>query len=110
VQYLTLPIPRLAVIGEHPADALSDYVRGKPGWLTLPGDAPPDVAARAVASHVRRPWRAEDLLPPAQECWDEVAGMLVDVLLRHTAGAVPSAPSADTLSHPVAAVGGSRPS
>jgi hypothetical protein len=49
-------------------------------------------------------------LPPAQERWDEVAATLVDVLLRHTAGAVPSAPSADTLSKPVAAVGGSRSS
>ena len=108
VQYLTLPIPRLAVVGEHPADALSDYVGGKPGWLTLPGGAPPDVAARAVAAHVRRPWGPEDLLPPAQECWDEVAATLVDVLLRHTAGAARSAPSADTLSQPVATVGGTR--
>jgi hypothetical protein len=86
VQYLTLPIPRLAVVGRDASDALSAYVRGKPGWLTLPWDAASDLAGKAVASHVRRVWSLEALAPPPSESWDAVAGMLVDVLRAHTGG------------------------
>ena len=86
VQYLTLPIPRLAVVGNEPSDALGEYVRDKPGWLTLSCDAPTDVAGQAVASHVERAWSAERLAPPASESWDAVAGMLAEVLLTYTVG------------------------
>jgi hypothetical protein len=73
IQYLTLPIPRLAVVGADPADALWAYVRGRPGWLTLRHDAPADVAGAAVAAHLSRPRRAELLAPPPEESWEAVA-------------------------------------
>jgi hypothetical protein len=73
IQYLTLPIPRLAVVGPHPADALSAYVRGRPGWLTLRQDAPADLAGAAVAAHLSRPRSTELLAPPADESWGSVA-------------------------------------
>ncbi|HEX3832887.1 MAG TPA: hypothetical protein VHW04_13005 [Solirubrobacteraceae bacterium] len=73
IQYLTLPIPRLAVVGPHPADALSAYVRGRPGWLTLRHDAPADLAGAAVAGHLSRPRSTESLAPPADESWGSVA-------------------------------------
>jgi hypothetical protein len=80
VQYLTLPIPRLAVVGGDPADALAAYVRDKPGWMTLRWDAPEDSVCSAVAGHIARAWSPEQLAPPAGESWDEVAPILVDVL------------------------------
>jgi len=87
VQYLTLPIPRLAVVCGDPRNALTAYVRDKPGWMTLRADAPPDVAASAVAAHVGRDWSRAELAPPPEESWDEVAAALVDVLRVYTAGA-----------------------
>jgi hypothetical protein len=83
VQYLTLPIPRLAIVSGRRTDALTDYVQDKPGWLVLPSDAPTEVAASAVAAHVQRPWAPAELLAPARESWEAVAEGLVDVLLRH---------------------------
>jgi hypothetical protein len=71
VSYLTLPIPRIAVVGGDRQDALSDYVRDKRGWLVVAGDdLETDVR---VAQHVSRPWSSVDLEPPAAERWDRVA-------------------------------------
>ena len=109
VQYLTLPIPRLAVVGGKPSDALTEYVRDKPGWLTLPRDTPTDLAACAVAAHVQRDWRPEELLAPAQESWDAVAGVLLDAILNYTAVAARSTRRADPDSRHVAAPGSGRP-
>lgn len=81
IQYLTLPIPRLAVVGAHPADALSAYVRGRPGWLTLRDDAPADLAGAAVAAHLSRPGTAELLAPPPEESWEAVAQTVLDFTL-----------------------------
>ena len=86
VQYLTLPIARLAVVGGQPSDALTEYVRDKPGWITLPWDAPVDVAARAIASHTARAWTRRQLAPPAGESWADVAAALVDVVRVHALG------------------------
>jgi hypothetical protein len=86
VQYLTLPIPRLAVVGHDSTDALADYVRDKPGWLTLPWDASADLAGRAVASHVGQRWSVERLAAPESESWEAVADTLARLLLTHTVG------------------------
>ena len=109
VQYLTLPIPRLAIVSGEPTDALTEYVQDKPGWLVLPSQASTEAAASAIAAHVQRPWTAEELLAPAHESWEAVAGSLVDVLLRHTVEAGASPLRAQAVSGPVAAVGTSRP-
>lgn len=90
VQYLTLPIPRLAIVNGAQNDALTDYVQDKPGWLVLSSGASSEVAASAVSAHVQRPWTAEELLAPAEESWDAVASTLLDVLLRYTVEAAPS--------------------
>jgi hypothetical protein len=70
VAYLTLPIPRVAVVGSD-ADALAAYLADKPGWLVT--DAGNPVVASAVAEHVRRDWAPEDLQPPPGEAWSRVA-------------------------------------
>ena len=86
VQYLTLPLARLAVVGEDPSDALTEYVRDKPGWMTVPWDAPADVASRAIAAHAARAWTRRQLAPPAAESWAEVAATLLDVVRVHALG------------------------
>jgi hypothetical protein len=85
VQYLTLPIPRLAVVGSDPRDALRTYVDDKPGWLTLPWDAPGEIAGAAVAAHLAQPRSGEGLSAPRTESWEAVAATLVDFTLTHAA-------------------------
>ena len=60
VQYMTLPIPRLALSERASDDALAEYVSGRPGWLGLAKDDPD--AASVVFEHVggagmRTSWR-----------------------------------------------------
>jgi hypothetical protein len=86
VQYLTLPIPRVAVVGGQPSDALTDYVCDKPGWTAVRWDACAEVAGNTVASHLARVWSLRQLAPPASESWREVAAVLVDVVHAHALG------------------------
>jgi hypothetical protein len=74
VQYMTLPIPRLGLSERASEDALSEYVAGRPGWLALARDDPD--AARRVWEHVERAWSEEELAPPAEEAWPEVAARI----------------------------------
>lgn len=107
VQYLTLPIPRLAIVAGQ-TDALASYVRDKPGWLSLRWDDSPEVAGEAVAAHVSRPWKPQELAPLPQESWEAVAETLVEFTLTvtatarppRTAQAAPRAIAAATSSHP----------
>lgn len=84
VQYLTLPIPRLAIVAGQRDDALASYVRDKPGWLSVPWDASAQVAGDAVAGHVGRTWSPQTLAPPGQESWQAVAETLVEFTLSAT--------------------------
>jgi hypothetical protein len=56
VQYLTLPIPRVAITSTARHDALADYLADKPGWLCSQVDSP------ALAEQLR------DHLPPLERC------------------------------------------
>lgn len=111
VQYLTLPIPRLAIVGGHPADALNEYVRDKPGWLTIRWDCSADAAGAAIAAHVAHSWTVRELAAPPSEGWDEVAAMLVDVVRTYALGgpAQRSAPGASTPAPAIAAATSSQP-
>ncbi|HET7121227.1 MAG TPA: hypothetical protein VFI17_08250 [Solirubrobacterales bacterium] len=85
VQYLTLPIPRLALA--EPGDALSTYVADKPGWLTLgPDDG---AAAQAIAAFLARDRAAAELAAPASESWPEVADTIAGFIAASVA-AVPA--------------------
>jgi len=76
VQYLTLPIPRIAVLANLDGDSIADYIADKPGWLAVtPGDP---LVAEKVMSHVSRDWTATDLAPPASESWERVAQEIRD--------------------------------
>jgi len=71
VQYLTLPIPRLAVTGGEPDDALADYAEAHRGWIVAAAGAPE--LGRRVWEHLERDWSAAELSPPAAESWLNVA-------------------------------------
>jgi hypothetical protein len=71
VQYLTLPIPRIAVTNGEPDDALAFYAEAHAGWMVAPdGDA--DVGQR-LWEHLQRGWSAEELAAPEAESWPNVA-------------------------------------
>jgi hypothetical protein len=78
VQYMTLPIPRLALSERREDDALAEYVEGRAGWLGLARDEP-DAAAR-VWEHLGREWTATALAPPPEEAWPQVAAQIAAFL------------------------------
>jgi hypothetical protein len=82
VQYLTLPIPRIALVNGDSTDALLSYVADKPAWATVRADAPDPAAS--VAELVNRHWEANDLEAPASESWPVVEGVLCDFVLATT--------------------------
>jgi glycosyltransferase involved in cell wall biosynthesis len=76
VQYMTLPIPRLAVTVQRQGDALGDYVRDRPGWAAIEWDDPD--ADRVVWEHLSRDWSGAALEPPRDEAWPAVATRIAD--------------------------------
>jgi hypothetical protein len=78
VQYLTLPIPRLAVTGGEPDDALAVFAEAHRGWMVA-SDGEPDVARR-LWEHLEHEWSAEDLAPPAAEGWPGVASQVAEFI------------------------------
>ncbi len=110
VQYLSLPIPRLAIVGDHPDDALRAYVRDKPGWLTLGWDIAAPAAGAAVAAHLARGWGQDELAPPPGESWEAVAAEVVEFTLGHADVRDPRAdPAAQLRSRAMAAASNSQP-
>ncbi len=71
VQYLTLPIPRIAVTNGEPDDALAIYAKAHRGWM-IAADGDPEAAGQ-VWEHLAREWPAEDLAAPDEESWSNVA-------------------------------------
>jgi hypothetical protein len=71
IDYLTLTVPRIAVVEDTAHDAITAYVRDKPGWVIVAG-ASAD-AARRVRDHLGRDWSATELACPDSERWPVVA-------------------------------------
>jgi glycosyltransferase involved in cell wall biosynthesis len=86
VQYLTLPIPRLAMVTPDSTDALARYVADKPGWI-LVNDEDDDVA-QIIADHVSKPWADADLEAPDDESWANVERVLGAFISSSTEKAV----------------------
>jgi hypothetical protein len=78
IEYLTLPIPRLALVAPPGEDAITDYVGDKPGWVAVCAEDP-DVASK-VRAHVEREWTSEQLRPPPDEAWPAVGREIVEFL------------------------------
>ena len=84
IQYLTLPIPRIAVTGGEPDDALADFAGSHPGWLVV-FEGEPQLAQR-LWGHVERDWTPQELAPPATESWPNVAAEVAAFVERCVAG------------------------
>ena len=88
IQYLTLPIPRIAITDTERDDALADFAGEHTAWLAVaPGDAD---AAAMIAEHVAHPWTKADLAPPEADSWSTVAGELAG-FVESCVGIVPAA-------------------
>lgn len=80
VEYLQLPIPRLAVVEDVQHDALAQYVSNKPGWIVVGVDE--TGSAKAVRDHLHRPRSSVELAAPEEERWDRVAAEVVRFFLE----------------------------
>jgi hypothetical protein len=88
VQYLTLPIPRIAMVNQGDTDALATYVADKPGWAVIDDEA--RLAPEVVATHLSRPWRNAELQAPKSESWNAVERILGDFVVDTIALQSPS--------------------
>jgi hypothetical protein len=79
VQYLTLPLPRIAMVNPGDRDALAAYVADKPGWVAI--DESDERCPEIVASHVSRRWAPGELQAPESESWTAVERVLGEFAL-----------------------------
>jgi Glycosyl transferase 4-like domain len=91
VQYLTLPIPRIALTNSEPDDALRHFVDGRPAWIVLSEDQAD--APERVRELVGRDWSAADLRAPESEAWPQVARQIADFIETSVAGADAARPA-----------------
>ena len=84
VQYLTLPIPRVAIVNGREHDALANYVAAKPGWLAIRHDAPRGEWIESLVAHATRQWAPADLEPPSSEAWPAACDRIVEFFLTST--------------------------
>jgi hypothetical protein len=87
IQYLTLPIPRIAVTPSSNRGELGEFAARRPGFLVVDLDAREDVA-RLIA-HVRRAWSDQELAPPPGDSWPEVASEIVEFVIESWDRALP---------------------
>jgi hypothetical protein len=80
VQYLTLPIPRIALTTARPDDALDRYTKKQPGWVQVTDED--EHAAAVVARHVAREWDTKHLAAPTTEAWEAVELRLAEFVIE----------------------------
>jgi hypothetical protein len=87
ISYLQLPIPRLALVSDGTADALTEYLADKSGWEVVCVTDPE--GHDRIRRHLARTWTAEDLAPPEAEGWEhvvrDVRGFLEEVFRQRSA-------------------------
>jgi len=81
--YMTLPLPRIALVADAGRDETAAYVRSFGSWVVL-GTGDPGAPER-LAVHIRRRWTETELAPPASEAWPAVVAT-VDAFLSQIAG------------------------
>lgn len=74
IQYLTLPLPRVALVNGDPQDALAAYVADQPAWATI--EAGDEDAAPRVAKFLDNARHHGDFTPPYSESWPVVEAVL----------------------------------
>jgi len=75
IQYLTLPIPRVAVTESSDPGELGAFADQRPGFIAVRSASDEDIPG--LLGHLRRTWSEEDLKPPAADAWDSVARQVV---------------------------------
>jgi hypothetical protein len=76
IQYLTLPIPRLAVAADSGRSELAAFAAEAPGFIAVGLDSQEDIPR--LLTHLRRTWSDEELSPPARHSWAEVGREIVE--------------------------------
>jgi hypothetical protein len=71
IQYLTLPVPRVAVTASSDPGELGAFAARRPGFIAVDVDSREGVSR--LISHLRRAWSDEELSPPAGDSWAAVA-------------------------------------
>jgi hypothetical protein len=80
IQYLNLPIPRVALTVGGVSGELAAFAGQRPGFIAVGLDSPEDIP-RLIA-HVRRAWSDRELSPPAGDGWAEVAREVAQFAIR----------------------------
>jgi hypothetical protein len=78
--YMTLPLPRVALVANAQCDETAAYVRPFESWLVLEDGAAANAAT--LHAHVTRPWTQADLSPPPGEAWSAVVADIGRFLSR----------------------------
>jgi hypothetical protein len=71
IQYLTLPVPRIALTPSGSGGELAGFAAERPAFIAVGLDSPEDIP-RMIA-HLRRAWSDEELRPSVGDSWTEVA-------------------------------------
>jgi hypothetical protein len=79
IQYLTLPIPRVAVTAASDRGELGAFAEERPGFIGVRADSEEDVPR--LLSHLRHAWSHDELSPPAGDAWGAVARQVVQFAL-----------------------------
>jgi hypothetical protein len=75
IQYLTLPVPRVAVTASSDPGELGAFAARRPGFIAVDVESREDVLR--LISHLRRAWSDQELSPPAADSWAAVARCVV---------------------------------
>jgi hypothetical protein len=80
IQYLTLPVPRVAVTASGDPGELGAFAAQRPGFIAVDVDSREDVP-RLIAQ-LRRAWSDQELSPPAGDSWAEVTREVVSFAIK----------------------------
>jgi hypothetical protein len=71
IQYLTLPLPRIALTPSGDGGELAAFAAQRPGFIAVGLDSREDIPP--MLSHLRRAWTDQELGPSGGDSWPEVA-------------------------------------
>jgi hypothetical protein len=80
IQYLTLPVPRIALTSSCREDELGAFAAQAPGFLAVSIDSQEDIPA--LIARLRRPWSHRELRPPSRDSWAEVGRQIVEFAIE----------------------------
>lgn len=80
IQYLTLPVPRIALTATSDRGELGAFAARSPGFIAVGLESREDIPR--MITEVRRTWSHEELSPPPGDSWDEVAREVVEFAIE----------------------------